>query len=131
MALGYWPFVSVNHSAPSGPAVIRLGWLLGVGMLHSLITPAVVMRPMLLPFVSVNHSAPSGPAVIPSGSYWLSIGVLRDCSSGGNASDLATEKVCFSKPQRAVTSCRDRNPLESSQHIPCRLTIAFRVLNLD
>jgi len=32
----------------------------GIG--NSVITPSVVMRPMLLP--SVNHSAPSGPLVM-------------------------------------------------------------------
>src|SRR5438309_1757124 len=59
---------SVNHSAPSGPAVIPNGSLAGVGTRYSLRLPEVVMRPSLLALASVNQSAPSGPAVIPNGS---------------------------------------------------------------
>jgi hypothetical protein len=58
--------VHVNHSAPSGPDVIPLGPLLGVGTANSVITPAVVMRP-IWPDASVNHSASSGPFVIEVG----------------------------------------------------------------
>src|SRR5262249_59469584 len=39
---------SVNHSAPSGPVVMPIGLLLGVGTGISVITPAVVMRPIRL-----------------------------------------------------------------------------------
>src|SRR5262249_42907650 len=56
---------SVNHSAPSGPILIAMGPLLTVGIANSVITPAVVMRPMLLLFT--NHNAPSGPVVMPEG----------------------------------------------------------------
>lgn len=59
------PSLSVNQSAPSGPAVIPIGWLFAVGTGYSVITPAVVIRPILLAVFSVNQSAPSGPAVIP------------------------------------------------------------------
>ena len=59
------PLPSVNHSAPSGPAVINWGLLVAVGTGNSVMTPAVVIRPTLLPTSSVNHSAPSGPAVMP------------------------------------------------------------------
>jgi len=45
---------------PSGPA-------LGVGTGNSVMTPAVVMRPILLPAFSQNHSAPSAAGVIPIG----------------------------------------------------------------
>ena len=58
---------SVNHSAPSGPAVIPDGQLLGVGTGNSVTVPEVVMRPILLPFPSANHKAPSEPAAIPAG----------------------------------------------------------------
>ncbi len=47
---------------PQGP-------LLAVGMLYSVTTPAVVIRPIWLAAYSVNQSAPSGPATIPYG--WL------------------------------------------------------------
>lgn len=60
------PLPSVNHNAPSGPAVMPAGELFAVGTGYSVITPAVVIRPILPPF-SVNQSAPSGPAVIPVG----------------------------------------------------------------
>src|SRR6188474_1124408 len=58
---------SVNHSAPSGPAVISWGALGLVGIGNSVMAPAVVIRPILCPFSSVNQSAPSGPAVMPAG----------------------------------------------------------------
>ena len=45
---------------PSGPDDAR-------GKTNSVISPAVVIRPIRLPVCSVNHSAPSGPAVIPPG----------------------------------------------------------------
>src|SRR5258706_577627 len=58
--------LSVNHSAPSGPVVMPTGPLPLVGSGNSVITPSVVMRPILLPDCSVNHSAPSGPVVMPT-----------------------------------------------------------------
>jgi hypothetical protein len=62
---------SVNHSAPSGPAVIDAR-LWKPGKPPNMVTaPDVVMRPSLLPLLlgswgepSQNHSAPSGPVVI-------------------------------------------------------------------
>ncbi len=40
---------SVNHIAPSGPAVISLAKLPAVGIGYSVMTPFVVIRPILLP----------------------------------------------------------------------------------
>src|SRR5258706_403686 len=57
---------SVNHNAPSGPVVMPMDELPTVGIGNSVITPAVVMRPILSPS-SVNHSAPAGPVVMPAG----------------------------------------------------------------
>src|SRR5258708_6341886 len=60
--------VSVNHSAPSGPAVMLLRSLNpGVGIGNSVITPAVVIPPILLAAFSVNHNASSGPVVLLQG----------------------------------------------------------------
>ena len=39
----------------------------GVGTAYSVMTPSMVMRPILLLAFSANHMAPSGPAVIPVG----------------------------------------------------------------
>lgn len=61
------PYFSVNHTAPSGPAAIRHGPLLCVGIGNSVTVPDVVMRPILFATNSVNHSAPSRPATIPLG----------------------------------------------------------------
>src|SRR5574337_228090 len=62
---------SGNQRAPSGPAVMPSGRLLGASPPggNSVMTPPVVIRPILLALVlsSVNQSAPSGPAVMPSG----------------------------------------------------------------
>ena len=59
----------VNHSDPSAPLVIPCGVLDATVTVYSVITPAVVMRPILLSRVSVNQSAPSGPMVIPCGTH--------------------------------------------------------------
>ena len=58
---------SINHSAPSGPSVIVVGSLAGLGSAYSVKTPLVVMRPILakvLLLYLLNHIAPSGPAAI-------------------------------------------------------------------
>jgi len=60
------PPVSVNHSAPSGPAVIATGWASGESG-YSVTVPAVVTRPMRSPANSVNQSAPSAPVATPTG----------------------------------------------------------------
>ncbi len=64
---------SPNHSAPSGPVVMLVAKPQGGGVhwvrsgrSNSVITPAVVMRAILLGF-SMNHSAPSGPVVMAAG----------------------------------------------------------------
>src|SRR5258706_70471 len=43
------------------------GKLLAVGTVNSVMTPPVVIRPILLPLCSMNQRAPSGPAVMPRG----------------------------------------------------------------
>ena len=63
----------VNHSAPSGPAVIPVGLTMPVPVEAMVTVPEVVIRPIepvpyWPPAWLVNHSAPSGPAVIPNGS---------------------------------------------------------------
>jgi len=57
----------VNHSAPSGPAVMSSGLLAAVGTGNSVTAPDIVIRPILSPSASANHSAPSGPAAMPIG----------------------------------------------------------------
>ena len=46
-----FPAPSVNHIAPSGPAVMSVGRLLAVGVGVRVIAPPVVMRPIALTFV--------------------------------------------------------------------------------
>lgn len=55
----------VNHRAPSGPAAMPSSCWLGTGTTYSLITPAVVIRPILLTLGSTNQRALSGPDVMP------------------------------------------------------------------
>src|ERR1700693_1047371 len=52
---------------PSGPAVMPAGAELGVETGNSVITPAVVIRPILFAEISVNQRFPSDPAAIPTG----------------------------------------------------------------
>src|SRR5262249_30858761 len=61
---------STNQRFPSGPAVMPSGRLSNVGIVNTVTTPAVVMRPMAVAEKSrsANHRPPSGPVVIPSGS---------------------------------------------------------------
>src|SRR5258705_1818474 len=62
------PRRSVNHTFPSGPAVISHGADFAVGTANSTIPPVVgSTRPTRLPGISVNHKLPSGPAVITRG----------------------------------------------------------------
>src|SRR5882757_8755476 len=63
------PIVSVNHTLPSGPAVIpwSLLWAL-IPLLNSVTVPLGVIRPIRWWSSSVNHRLPSEPAAIPSGS---------------------------------------------------------------
>src|SRR5271157_951993 len=76
---------SVNHRLPSGPFVISSNWLDLFGLGYSVITPAVVTRPMYPPGLAefpqavTNHKLPSAaPPVTPWGhagvigmGYWL------------------------------------------------------------
>jgi hypothetical protein len=62
-------------AAISGPVVIHHGRLLGPAK-YSVMTPSVVMRPILLEYSSANQSAPSGPAVIPLG-LELAVGTVN------------------------------------------------------
>ncbi|HMG25313.1 MAG TPA: hypothetical protein VKH36_00720 [Acidimicrobiia bacterium] len=71
------PNSSVNHKAPSGPAVMYPGWLPAFGSSKRLALAPVSTRPMAFPnsvaFENVNQSAPSGPMVIengPAGPDW-------------------------------------------------------------
>jgi hypothetical protein len=63
------PAISVNHKAPSGPAVMPPG-LPDAG--NSVMAPFGLILPILLPPApvkptSVNHMLPSGPTVIENG----------------------------------------------------------------
>src|SRR5207237_3595969 len=59
---------SVNHKFPSAPTVrFAATPPTGTPLGYSVITPAVVIRPILPPPSSVNHMLPSGPVTIWSG----------------------------------------------------------------
>src|SRR2546427_2874200 len=59
---------SVNQRFPSGPVVIPLGPLPGVGIANSAsIAPAGLIWPIWLPTSSVNQRLPSGPAAMLAG----------------------------------------------------------------
>ena len=80
---------SVNHRSPSGPAVIVGRRLLAVGILNSVMTPPVVIRPILLPSCSVNQRAPSGPGVMPDRpAVVVGTDELGDDAGGGDPADL-------------------------------------------
>src|SRR4051812_48704215 len=56
---------SVNQTLPSGPSVMPVGWLSGVGTGYSVTRwVAGSRRPMRLAAASVNQRAPSAPGVI-------------------------------------------------------------------
>src|SRR4051812_43479321 len=66
------PASSVNHTLPSGPAVMLFGKLLALGSGNSVmmtVGPPLTMtaRPTALPPRSVNQMLPSGPAVMSHG----------------------------------------------------------------
>lgn len=59
-------FISVNHIAPSGPAVIPYGPHSG-GSATEVAVPSVAIRPMRWSCRRLNQSAPSGPEVMTAG----------------------------------------------------------------
>src|SRR5512135_2996254 len=82
----------VNHRFPSGPEVIGAGLASSAGSGNSVMTPAVVMRPIFpiafgsRKLVSVNQRLPSGPAASPlhcaptvgtGNSVTVPVGVIR------------------------------------------------------
>src|SRR5580698_8406933 len=76
-----FPGIAVNQIAPSGPAQSpKADVLAGKG--KSVITPAVVMRP-ILKGATAYHSAPSGPTVIKVGPV----------SADGNLNSVMTPEV--------------------------------------
>src|SRR5579864_7554540 len=70
------PKYSANHKLPSGVEVMSCGRAIGVGVVNSVTTPVIVIRPMRLAARSVNHMLPSAPVVmsatLPFGSFeWV------------------------------------------------------------
>jgi hypothetical protein len=60
----------VNHTPPSGPAVIPCGPDT-VGAVKLVTTPVGVTWPMVLVVSLANHRLPSGPATMPRGPWML------------------------------------------------------------
>src|SRR5271156_6425104 len=58
---------SMNHNAPSGPAVMPPSPPATVGTGYSVIAPGVLAPRFLCRRAGANHNAPSGPATIPAG----------------------------------------------------------------
>jgi hypothetical protein len=65
--------VSMNHMAPSGPAVMAVGVrpapnrVAKPGSSNTVTVPAGVIRPTESPAFEVNQTLPSGPAAMPFG----------------------------------------------------------------
>src|SRR5437588_477353 len=98
------PNVSVNHRLPSGPAVMKPGWLSAVGTGNSLIVPFAVIRATLLAPPSVNHKLPSRPAVMPSGPLGVanSFIVTPEASAGETfTTTIATTTTMADRRDRA------------------------------
>src|SRR5207248_921348 len=104
-----WPrkkLLSANQSAPSGPVTMPCGADLAVGIVYSvMLSPAGVMRPILLAFCSVNHSASSGPTVMPNGTL-PAVGMGRQVMAHAvviRAMQLAALSVNHSAPSGPST----------------------------
>ena len=95
------PWLSVNHSAPSGPAVIIDG-IPGARGTPS-ISPWVVMRPTRSEPIAVYQSARSGPATIPNGALPAANANVR-CSPSGVMRPIAwsPERVNQKAPSPAA-----------------------------
>lgn len=61
------PWLIVNQSASSGPAVMKAGIPPSTGTSNSVRSPSGPMRPIRPVCIWVNHMAPSGPATTPYG----------------------------------------------------------------
>src|SRR5215469_5108229 len=99
------PNSSVNHSAPSGPATIRLGNAPRASG-YSVNAPSRVIRPTFEADRSTNHSAPSGPSAKPSGvAAGVGTGNWVTCPVAGSsrAIALAPCSVMYRLPSGAAT----------------------------
>src|SRR6516162_2605091 len=102
------PNSSVNHSAPSGPATIRLGDAPGARE-YSVNAPPRVIRPTFEADRSTNHSAPSGPSARPSG-----------VAAGVGTGNWVTWLVAGSSRAMALVPCSVMYRLPSgAATIPC------------
>src|SRR5271166_3028609 len=96
------PTVSVNQTAPSGPAVIRSANPSGsIG--KRLVAPYGVIRPIPSPWYSVNHRLPSRPAVI---AYGACVPTGAPVGVGFALGAAATTAV----PDFDVVGCRVEHP---------------------
>jgi hypothetical protein len=101
------------------------GWLLDVGIGYSVITPAVVICPILLTPGSVNQSAPSGPAAMPMGPLFVAVGnsvntpsvVIRPILLPPDSVNqrAPSEPAAMAKP--AVSDARSRPPVPATPEL--------------
>ena len=99
------PWISANHSAPSGPVTMSKGAPPTVGTENSLITPAVVIRPILSAPASANHKAPRpgrNPVHERAGGWNRELG---DRAGDGDAPDLVAADL--GEPQRVIRPGRN------------------------
>ena len=86
------------------PSAVARGWLSGVGMSNSVMTPAGVMRPIRLPRCSENQKLPSDPSVMIRGELF---GVRQgEFDEAGAVRRHAADAVAraLGEPQRAVAA---------------------------
>jgi hypothetical protein len=92
---------SVNHTDPSAETAIPLGEPFGVGTSISVITPAVVIRPIRFPVEAVNQSAPSGDAAM-----------LRGPEPGATGNSVTAPAVVIRPMRSDDISVNQRAPSE-------------------
>jgi hypothetical protein len=90
----------------SSPVVVHFE---GVAKGNSVMTPAGVIRPILLPLFSVNQRLPSGPAVIPARRL-SGVGIGYSVIDGAACADWAARPMSIAPTSSTIGIARPRKP---------------------
>src|ERR1017187_8611362 len=130
------PANTANHSAPTGPVAMLPGKV-SAWRGYSVITPAVVIRPILPALPSVNQSAPSGPVTMPPPHGRGYSVKLTDCpnkitgtptSAHTRPFTTATNRVHGRSPANQAPAANFRNRLPAPKSLDYRSLIIYTIM---
>jgi hypothetical protein len=104
---------SANHTWPSGPAATPTGWVSTEGIGNSVMTPVVVILPILLPTVSANHRL-FDCAGFGSGPETMAFGLLPGVGIAYSVNAPATVRRPIRLPVNSVNQIAPSGPTVGS-----------------